>query len=503
MHKLIKIKRLIYICLLLLLNYNCSYIESQNSDWPKSVNRVWIGAEFWANPMQDWQLNDGGIECVGSGGERNVVWLTKELSGKIESFKMKIDFGQLNKDAALDSGWIGFWLGVRGAFEDYRNAVVRGEGFPLGMSTSGVLFIGNKIDSTNKIRAPYDKLSMNISAKPMGDLYYYLQLDIRNDNNKILAQITDNNINSDWLHGMVAVVCSKEDIPITPDKRREIPYPAHGHKLGTKRVGNVSFWFRNWEISGGKVNDYPERAFGPILFTQYSLSKKTVKLMVQLPPVGKDDGKVVRLDLMKNNKWETVAEQNFNADSRTTTFRLENWSETEDVPYRVNYNLAIGADEKKAYHFDGTIRHEPNEKEEIVIAGFTGNNDLGFPNTELVDAVKSHNPDLLFFSGDQIYEAVGGFYTQRSPLDNAMVDYLRKWFQFGWAYRDILKDRPSVAIPDDHDVYHGNIWGAGGIATPEGLMGSEAADAGGGRSVRRHRDRVVGHQHRAVALLHR
>ena len=28
-------------------------------------------------------------------------------------------------------------------------------------------------------------------------------------------------------------------------------------------------------------------------------------------------------------------------------------------------------------------------------------------------------------------------------------------------------------------MYHGNIWGSGGIATPEGLTGSEAADAGG------------------------
>jgi len=42
-----------------------------------------------------------------------------------------------------------------------------------------------------------------------------------------------------------------------------------------------------------------------------------------------------------------------------------------------------------------------------------------------------------------------------------------------------MRDRPTVAIPDDHDVYHGNIWGAGGIATPPDLTGARAQDEGG------------------------
>ena len=39
-----------------------------------------------------------------------------------------------------------------------------------------------------------------------------------------------------------------------------------------------------------------------------------------------------------------------------------------------------------------------------------------------------------------------------------------------------MKDRPSVVIPDDHDVYHGNIWGLGGGPVPEG--GSRGSDGG-------------------------
>jgi hypothetical protein len=97
-----------------------------------------------------------------------------------------------------------------------------------------------------------------------------------------------------------------------------------------------------------------------------------------------------------------------------------------------------------------------------VVAAFTGNNDLGFPHADVVKHVSTFEPDLLVFTGDQIYEPVGGFGVQRAPIDRAALDYLRKWIMYGWEYRDLLRNIPSVALPDDHDVYHGNIWGAGG-----------------------------------------
>jgi hypothetical protein len=97
-----------------------------------------------------------------------------------------------------------------------------------------------------------------------------------------------------------------------------------------------------------------------------------------------------------------------------------------------------------------------------VVAAFTGNNDLGFPHADVVKHVSTFEPDLLVFTGDQIYEPVGGFGVQRAPIEKAALDYLRKWFMYGWEYRDLLRNIPSIALPDDHDVYHGNIWGAGG-----------------------------------------
>ena len=40
-----------------------------------------------------------------------------------------------------------------------------------------------------------------------------------------------------------------------------------------------------------------------------------------------------------------------------------------------------------------------------------------------------------------------------------------------------MKEIPAVAIPDDHDVYQGNIWGAGGRHTEP--YGDEGQDKGG------------------------
>jgi hypothetical protein len=40
-----------------------------------------------------------------------------------------------------------------------------------------------------------------------------------------------------------------------------------------------------------------------------------------------------------------------------------------------------------------------------------------------------------------------------------------KWYLWCWAYQDLTKDILCVTIPDDHDVFQGNLWGEGGRHT--------------------------------------
>ena len=103
---------------------------------------------------------------------------------------------------------------------------------------------------------------------------------------------------------------------------------------------------------------------------------------------------------------------------------------------------------------------------------------LWFPHADLAGAVAAHDPDLLFFAGDQIYE--GDLTGPAREGEQALFDYHTKWQRFLWSFGELTRRVPSVALPDDHDVFHGNLWGAGGVRAdrPAGLSDQ---DAGGYR----------------------
>ena len=78
---------------------------------------------------------------------------------------------------------------------------------------------------------------------------------------------------------------------------------------------------------------------------------------------------------------------------------------------------------------------------------------------DIIANLKAQDPDLLFFSGDQSYDH---------------EHHTAAWLLFGRQFGEIIKDRPTVAIPDDHDVGQPNLWGENGkVSTLPG-----AADGG-------------------------
>jgi hypothetical protein len=42
------------------------------------------------------------------------------------------------------------------------------------------------------------------------------------------------------------------------------------------------------------------------------------------------------------------------------------------------------------------------------------------------------------------------------------LDYLYKWSIWCYAFRDIIKNQPTILMTDDHDFFQGNLWGNGG-----------------------------------------
>jgi hypothetical protein len=146
------------------------------------------------------------------------------------------------------------------------------------------------------------------------------------------------------------------------------------------------------------------------------------------------------------------------------TFRIAKWNDRAERPYRLAYTLRRNDGTSAEHHWHGFIRHDPVEAPVLTVADISCNFHSAFPNDRYVRNVAKLDPDFLAFTGDQFYESTAGYGVQRAPLDAAILDYLRKWYVHGWTWRELTRDRPSISIPDDHDVYQGNIWGESGAA---------------------------------------
>lgn len=188
-----------------------------------------------------------------------------------------------------------------------------------------------------------------------------------------------------------------------------------------------------------------------ICFALYTVHDNTLKLTAQLYPLQSNDSKTVRLEIQKNGKWVEVAQTTVIEPGWTAPLRVKNWDDTQSFKYRVLH----GPEAK----YEGVIRQNPVDKNEIIVAGFTGNSihpahggDIS--RQDLIDNVKKVDADVLFFSGDQVYDH---------------NRHYAAWLKFGRDFGDIIKDRPTLCLPDDHDVGQPNLWGESGkISTLSG-----------------------------------
>ncbi|MCD4768813.1 MAG: alkaline phosphatase D family protein [Bacteroidales bacterium] len=429
------------------------------------INRTWIGSDYWANRLQDWQLDEGRVECITSQPNRSVIVLTCRLGSNDGNFAVSARLGLLTDSIPQnDMNWIGFRLGAKGQYGDYRDDAIYGKGLNIGITTAGRLFIGEppvKEYKAGQMVVPYllNELILKAEADYTEGSYKLMVSAIDPGTGNILDEIEEPGIPGVSLTGAIGLV---------------------SNFTGLNRSNDIhSCWFDDITINGEKVDVIPENSFGPILFSQYTLGRGVLKLTAQMAPVGLNESRIVEFQVKDGNRWKTMQEAEIDPDAFTAAFRIDNWNSSTDIQYRLLYLQSTGVDKVEESFRTGTIRKEPVGKDEIIVAAFTGNNDIGFPDCDITGAVTKINPDLLFFSGDQIYESVAGFGVQREPVDKATLDYLRKWYLYGWAFGDLLRDIPAIAIPDDHDVYHGNLWGAGGIAVPAGTTGKTAQDEGG------------------------
>ncbi|MFO1044332.1 MAG: metallophosphoesterase family protein [Planctomycetaceae bacterium] len=189
-----------------------------------------------------------------------------------------------------------------------------------------------------------------------------------------------------------------------------------------------------------------------VCFACYTQQNGVLKMSAQLFPLKPGEERVARLEVKRDGQWTEIAKGEVHYPGWDAHFRVEGWDGSKSVAYRVRHG-------EKAM-FEGLIRRDPVEKDVIVVANMSCNSSRTIgPRTEIVENLRAQDPDVLFFGGDQTYRH---------------TEHTAGWIEFGLQFREIIRDRPTVCIPDDHDVGHGNLWGE------EGEQSHIPGDADGG-----------------------
>ena len=202
---------------------------------------------------------------------------------------------------------------------------------------------------------------------------------------------------------------------------------------------------KNQKRKGRAVLSVPKVAKKDLIcFALYTVHDNILKLTAQLYPLAAGDSRIVRLEIKKEGEWVEVARTKAIEPGWTAPFRVEKWNDSKAHEYRVIHEAGAT--------YTGTIRKNPVDKGEVVVAAFTGNSihpahggDIS--RKDIIENVKRIDADVLFFAGDQVYDH---------------FKHYAGWLKFGRDFGEIIKDRPTLCLPDDHDAGQPNLWGESG-----------------------------------------
>jgi hypothetical protein len=452
--------------------------------WNDLPNQTWAGPGYWANRLQDWRVNNNRVECINGNRERLTLHRPgTSIRGNGTDFSLSVRTG-LHTGSHSAGSRAGFLLG--GAPNvDWRGALLvhdslgRDFGLFLGLTGNGNLVLEDY--STGAVTA--------LASQSIGSFGQNTRLELNATANLPAGTQT---LTLTAFHPSGAALGSL---------RVEVPSDrvlgAFG-LLSHYGTSAATHWFDDFRGTGAALNPEPERHLA-ILGAMHTLSRGTLKLTAQLSPIDLSENPLVFLDVREGGSWVPLASARIdntdNLSSYTATFSIPDWNDEVDTDYRLRVNLG-----DTDYEWTGTIRRDPVDQEEVVIAMTTcqriNDNNLqnnGFdwspvmlwqPHELTYRHLAKHHPDVFLAHGDQIYE---GQPTRpdKSSARNRQLDYLYKWNLWVLQSRELTRKIPTIAIPDDHDVFQGNLWGEGGIATANQNSGGYTEPASWVRLVER------------------
>jgi alkaline phosphatase D len=465
--------------------------------WDSRSDRRWAGPSIWCNRLQDWRLRGGRLSTDNREGlpVRTAHLVTYELADRREPFRLSV---VIHDERLRDlPGFVGFLAGAGQGRLDYRGAALvhhlpgKGGGILAVIDTGKQarpvfrdmsaetnapeypLLGGQRVTVEGGVEPERGAILLILEGTPAAD-GYDLRLEVRDDKGgKLLSAAELRGVDGAKLRGNVALV-------------------SHGSTRTREHQFEAPI------ASGGRLEHHPERAFGPIVGTLYTVANGTLKLSAQFVPLESGQNMAApelaparrpfrrHLAVLERRRpdgqWETAdGPKPIVGPDYCVQFRVGNWDSTREADTRVTFDDSDGS----RYEYATRVARDPADQDVVSVAGFTGMGSAGriashtfstvppasvvigrwtpaniwAPFAEAVRALEKQKIDILAFTGDQIYEDKPTF------PDNAIdpiEDYLYRWLLWHWSFRSLTSRVPALVQPDDHDVYQGNLFGWGG-----------------------------------------
>jgi hypothetical protein len=135
------------------------------------------------------------------------------------------------------------------------------------------------------------------------------------------------------------------------------PFGAEFPNLDSLAVGE---W---WNVTPPRQNPPPSMDVSRdqvVAFALYTHDARVLKLTAQLYPLKPDESRAVRLEFQREGQWREAARSDVVLPGWSAHFRVNDWDASSDVAYRVRHG--------EEALFEGLIRRDPVEKEEIVVS---------------------------------------------------------------------------------------------------------------------------------------
>ncbi|MDH7493513.1 MAG: hypothetical protein QHH44_06470, partial [Candidatus Saccharicenans sp.] len=417
-------------------------------EWSPGVSRQWVGPDFYSHRLEDWRLKGGEIECLASAANRYLFLLTGEAAADsgVLQVRLKVSVPELPSRPRARN-YVGLRLGLKSPSGDYREAALGGQGLEVGLTTEGLLFIGEleSVSSEEKLevlkKALRNGIELRLGLTTAGG-QSSLKLSVAETvSGQVLDELEELHLPAEKIGGGLALVSSLPEVRVGPGEA-------------------VSRW-DELRLEGNLFQTRPERALGPEAFTLYTLSRGTLRLSAHFVPGCLSSPGTAVLEIREGGNWVAVARSPVHPDYWLASFRVPDWEANQDREFRVVLE-GMSADPAYAHIPIGIIRKEPLPRSRLLLAILSQNQEEGYPHNGLVAALKQQNPDLLFFAGNQVFGRPAALWREKFSPDQARQEYLRQWLLFGWAYSELLRDRPALVLPDARDYFQNKLWGENG-----------------------------------------